>query len=94
MATQLTLTAHGITDAFRDAEGLASAALAGTFGALETYQRNRDAMSHDLFEISDEIASMKWSFPELQALHMRLNTAMKDEQDWLIENYETTAMAA
>ena len=88
------LTAHGITDALRDAEGMATAALAGTFRALETYQRNRDAMSHDLFEISDEIASMKWSFPELQALHMRLNTVMKDEQDWLIENYEATAMAA
>ena len=88
------LTAHGITDALRDAEGLANAVLAGTFSALEIYQSSRDALSYALFEISDEIAGMKWSYPELQALHMQLNTAMAAEQDWLVENYDVTAMAA
>ncbi|MEP2027212.1 MAG: NAD(P)/FAD-dependent oxidoreductase [Paracoccaceae bacterium] len=88
------LTAHGITDALRDAEGLANAVSAGTYQALETYQRNRDGLSHDLFEISDEIAGMQWSFSELQALHMKLNAALSAEQDWIIDNYDVTALAA
>lgn len=88
------LTAHGITDALRDAEGLANAASAGTFRALETYQRDRDTLSYDLFEVSDEIAGMQWTLPEFQALHMRLNETMTVEQDWLVENSEGAAIAA
>lgn len=77
------LTAHGITDALRDAETLAMAALAGTDAALAGYQYDRDHMSAELFEITDKIAGFGWSLKELQGLHMQLNDVMKREQDWI-----------
>ena len=40
------ITAHGITDALRDAELLASAIIAGGDGALTAYQEARDDLSH------------------------------------------------
>ncbi|MDW4500354.1 FAD-dependent monooxygenase [Sulfitobacter sp. D35] len=88
------LTAHGITDALRDAESLAEAVLAGTGQALQAYQRDRDALSTELFDISDEIAGFGWSLPDLQALHMRLNTVMKQEQDWMATRQAETRIAA
>ena len=45
------LTAHGITDALRDAELLARAILDGRAGALEAYQRERDVLSEPLFHV-------------------------------------------
>jgi flavin-dependent dehydrogenase len=54
------LTAHGITDAFRDAELLADAIVEGSGGAAD-YQRCRDEWSSGLFEITDRIASFEWT---------------------------------
>lgn len=73
------LTAHGITDAFRDAELLARAAAVGTDAALAGYQETRDALSRPLFEVTDAVASFNWTVPELKALHIGLNKAMKAE---------------
>jgi 2-polyprenyl-6-methoxyphenol hydroxylase-like FAD-dependent oxidoreductase len=81
------LTAHGITDALRDAEILARALRAGTDAALTDYQSTRDALSAELFEVTDAIASLEWSMSELQAYHMRLNRAMRAEQDWMAEAF-------
>src|SRR5262249_48976856 len=50
------ITAHGITDALRDAELLARAILDGTAAALSGYERTRHDLSLRLFELSDEIA--------------------------------------
>ena len=72
-------TAHGITDALRDAELLADAVLAGTDAALERYERTRDALSLDLFEVTDAIASGTWTMDELARLHTRLSEAMAAE---------------
>ena len=55
------ITAHGITDALRDAELLASAIDAGSDDALADYQEQRDAASLDLFETTDAIASFNWN---------------------------------
>ncbi|MBS9717572.1 NAD(P)/FAD-dependent oxidoreductase [Pseudohalocynthiibacter aestuariivivens] len=88
------ITAHGITDAFRDAEILASAVGQGTVEALTEYQRVRDSLSADLFSVTDQIASLRWSLPELQQMHLRLNDVMKQEQDWMAEKYPSPRVAA
>ena len=70
------LTAHGISDALRDAELLARAVFRGTPEALRDYQDARDAVGRGLLEVTDEIASLAWTLEEVQALHHRLNREM------------------
>jgi flavin-dependent dehydrogenase len=72
------LTAHGITDALRDAEGLAQAILGGD-GHLGRYQAERDEFARPLLETTDRIVSFEWDLSALQALHKNLNKAMKAE---------------
>src|SRR5262249_11054210 len=55
------ITAHGITDALRDADLLTRAILDGTTAAMSGYERTRRDLSRRLFELSDEIASFDWS---------------------------------
>jgi 2-polyprenyl-6-methoxyphenol hydroxylase-like FAD-dependent oxidoreductase len=73
------ITAHGITDAFRDAELLARAVLAGSPRALADYQAERDDLSHGLFDVTDAIASFSWDFPRLQALHRTMSREVNRE---------------
>jgi len=73
------LTAHGITDAFIDAELLAQAAAAGTEIAFAGYQRARDKLAVAHFEATDAVASFDWDFPKVQQLHRALSDAMKKE---------------
>ena len=73
------ITAHGITDALRDAELLARAAEVGSEAALAGYQETRDALAVPLFEITDEIASYEWDLPAVQQLHFALSSEMKKE---------------
>jgi menaquinone-9 beta-reductase len=74
------LTAHGITDALRDAELLARAALSATDAALVDYDRQRRELSQELFSITDRIASFTWTDEELQALHRGFSREMSREQ--------------
>jgi len=73
------ITAHGISDALRDAELVARAVLSGTDEALADYQAVRDELSLPLFTITDEIASFDWDLPRLQALHKSLSDEMTRE---------------
>jgi flavin-dependent dehydrogenase len=73
------LTAHGITDALRDAELLARAVMDGRPRAMAGYQQARDVLSIPLFEVTDAIASFRWSLDEVKALHARLSASMKAE---------------
>ena len=75
------LTAHGITDALRDAELLANAAVGRTTG--RNYAATRDALSLPLFEVTDAIAALDWDLEQLKALHQTLNQAMKREVEHL-----------
>jgi flavin-dependent dehydrogenase len=83
------VTAHGMTDALRDAELLARAVLTGTRdpilapSALAAYERTRDELSLPLLAITDRIAAYRWSLEELRALLLDLATAMKPEVDHL-----------
>ena len=73
------ITAHGLTDALRDAELLTAAVLSGTDEAIEAYQRQRDTQSLDLFQVTDEIASYTWTFDRIRELHQALSRAMAQE---------------
>jgi menaquinone-9 beta-reductase len=87
------LTAHGITDALRDAELLANAATAGSAAAFQDYAATRDALSIPLFEVSDAIAALDWDLDQIKALHQTLNLAMKREVEHLLSLGEGTAAA-
>ena len=78
------LTAHGITDALRDAELLANAAAAGTEADFADYAATRDDLSMPLFEVSDAIAALDWDLDQIRALHLTLNHAMKREVEHLM----------
>jgi 2-polyprenyl-6-methoxyphenol hydroxylase-like FAD-dependent oxidoreductase len=73
------ITAHGITDALRDAELLSGAVLGTRPGGLSAYQQLRDRLSMPLFEVTAEIAGYGWSLDRLKFLHARLSAAMKLE---------------
>src|SRR4029079_19568920 len=73
------LTAHGITDALRDAELLTRAILIGTAAALRDYETPRLDLSRALFDISDQIASLAWTDDQLQRLHRALSAEMSRE---------------
>jgi flavin-dependent dehydrogenase len=73
------LTAHGITDALRDAELLARAIGQGTASAFAAYDTLRHDLSRRLFEITDDIASYAWTEGEVQALHRAFSAEMSRE---------------
>jgi menaquinone-9 beta-reductase len=73
------LTSHGITDALRHAELLASAIDAGSDRALADYQEQRDASSQELFAATDAIASFTWDLTTVRVLHEALAKAMSRE---------------
>jgi 2-polyprenyl-6-methoxyphenol hydroxylase-like FAD-dependent oxidoreductase len=79
------LTAHGMSDALRDAELLARAldavgsGQASEAAALSHYERVRDELSIALFDVTASVASYDWDLDELQIQHRLLSAAMKDE---------------
>ncbi len=77
------ITAHGITDALRDAQLLADS---WARGQLDAYPSVRDGLSHDIFRLSDEIAGYDCGLRGLAALHKSLNIAMQANQRWIAEN--------
>jgi 2-polyprenyl-6-methoxyphenol hydroxylase-like FAD-dependent oxidoreductase len=79
------LTAHGMTDALRDAELLARAIGAGGSSAMASYQQERDALSMPLFRVTDEIASFRWTLDEVKALHVFLSAAMRSETNHMAQ---------
>jgi flavin-dependent dehydrogenase len=94
------ITAHGITDALRDAELLARAVLdAPSSGprqldALRGYERTRDRLSAPLFDITDRIASYRWDLIELRDHLRALSRAMRPEVDTLLDLDDPAAPAA
>jgi 2-polyprenyl-6-methoxyphenol hydroxylase-like FAD-dependent oxidoreductase len=84
------ITAHGITDALRDAELLAQAVLHAPRGgraqldALQDYERTRDRLSEPLFDITERIASYRWDLVELREHLKELSQAMRPEVDALL----------
>jgi flavin-dependent dehydrogenase len=93
------ITAHGLTDALRDAELLARAIITATAGeapeaiALAAYQAVRDRLSLDLFTTTDAIASFDWNLDQIPDLLIELSEAMNDEVTWLTQLDSTGAAA-
>jgi flavin-dependent dehydrogenase len=79
------ITAHGISDALRDAEFGARAVVQGSERALAEYQETRDELSRDLFELTETIAGLDWTLPDLQSMHRNLSKAMNIEVEALLE---------
>jgi 2-polyprenyl-6-methoxyphenol hydroxylase-like FAD-dependent oxidoreductase len=89
------LSAHGLTDALRDAELLARAVHDGLedpssmVEALTRYERRRDAISLPLLAATDAIASYAWSMVEIREYLLALSDAMRDEVAVLMRLEET-----
>jgi len=83
------ISAHGLTDALRDAELLAREVVAVVIDgadehdALARYQTTRDALSTALFDVTDVIAGHRWTDEEIPDLLLQLNAAMADEVEAL-----------
>jgi 2-polyprenyl-6-methoxyphenol hydroxylase-like FAD-dependent oxidoreductase len=76
-------TAHGITDALRDAELLARAVVRGSESALEEYQSARDETAGAMLELTDRLASFEWDLESAKILHLELSRLMNAEVDAL-----------
>jgi 2-polyprenyl-6-methoxyphenol hydroxylase-like FAD-dependent oxidoreductase len=91
------ITAHGITDALRDAELLARAVLDAPRGgqaqldALHDYERTRDRLSRPLFDITERIARFQWDLIELRQHLRELSQVMRPEVDALLALDQTQA---
>jgi flavin-dependent dehydrogenase len=72
-------TAHGITDAFRDAELLARAIMRGTTAAFAEYEETRLDLSRKLLEVTDDVASLDWTDAGVQSLHRAFSAEMSRE---------------
>jgi flavin-dependent dehydrogenase len=81
------ITAHGITDALRDAELLARAITAAADNqpaSLACYQATRDRLSLPLFDVTDAIACYTWDEEEITTLLKQLSATMSDEVDAIL----------
>ena len=83
------ITTHGMTDALRDADLLATAiteTLAGgtsEAAALSHYQQTRDRLSSDLFAATEDVAAYDWTPDTIETLLRRVSAAMTDEVNHL-----------
>lgn len=73
------ITAHGITDAFRDAAGLAAAILGDSVDGWREYEAHRRAIADPIADLSDRIASFEWTIEDVRDLHVQLSRAMGRE---------------
>jgi flavin-dependent dehydrogenase len=85
------ITAHGITDALRDAELLANAivatsgrGIAAQHAALAGYQETRDRLSRALWEATEEVACFGWDAARARILLRAVSASMSDEIDHLV----------
>lgn len=83
------ISAHGLTDALRDAELLARA-LGPVLddpdtmpAALAAYQAERDRLSRPMFDLVDRVAAYDWSADQVMALLQGMSRCMAEEVDLL-----------
>lgn len=78
------ITAHGITDALREAELVARAITATGEDELSEYQEARDRRVRGLLGVTDRIAAFDWTLEEVKEHHLELNRQMKAEVEVLL----------
>lgn len=86
------ITAHGITNALRDADILARTIVEGA--GLADYQTARDDLSLKFFAISDRVASLDWDIPAVQQYHQMMSQEMNREEDAIVAAAAASATAA
>lgn len=88
------LSAHGMTDALRDAELLAIAATEALSGAgdpaLAAYGERRDEIALPLARLTDTIATYTWTLPEVRKHLIALSKLMAEEVE-LLESLDHTS---
>ncbi len=77
------ITAHGITDAFREAELLSRAFVERGGEALAEYRAGRDDRVRGLLDVTHSIASFEWDLDQVKADHLELNRQMNAQVDVL-----------
>ena len=88
------LTAHGITDALRDAELLSRAV---TIGRPRHSRRTRASVTRfplPLLRITDAVASFSWDLDEIKRLHEQLSALMKAEASHVASLSDIPPLAA
>jgi len=75
------ITAHGITDALREAEFLTRAVMEGGDDALGSYQATRDERVRGLLDVTDQISSFEWDMEEVKEQHLVLARVMNSQVD-------------
>ncbi|HEU4347922.1 MAG TPA: NAD(P)/FAD-dependent oxidoreductase [Actinoplanes sp.] len=86
------LSAHGITDALRDADMLAGALARGTAADLDRYAADRDQVTGPLFDAVDRIAGYGWDVPQVQRHLLQLNSAMNAELERIAVGYPAASV--
>lgn len=86
------ITAHGITNALRDAELLVRAIIHSR--SLVGYQTERDDLSLEFFEVSDRVASLDWDIPTVKQYHLMVSQEMRREEETLVATAHPSARAA
>ena len=80
---------HGLTEALRDAELLATALVDVAAGgrpeddALAGFHATRDRLARPVLDVVDTIAGLRWTDDEIVGLLVRLRSAMSDEVEVL-----------
>jgi flavin-dependent dehydrogenase len=88
------ITAHGITDALRDADLLSRAIVTGGTRTLAAYERERDMLSLPFLRITNTIASFSWDLEEVKQLHTDLSVAQKAETNHMAGLSQVPSLAA
>ena len=76
-------TAHGLTDALRDAHLLSETLARHGPDGLNDYPVIQQELSHDLFAVTDAIAGFDWDIDRLKSLHVDLAEAQKTENAYI-----------
>lgn len=87
------VTAHGMTDAFRDAEHLAKHILEVGYDATG-YEAERNEVSNPIFELTADMATYDRPLTELSGQFVQLSKLMRDEQAWMKNRFSKMALAA
>jgi flavin-dependent dehydrogenase len=83
------ITAHGLTDALRDAELVAEATLAALSDhehgarAMAAYERTRDQLSEQLWAATEQVAGYRWDADRARTLVRAVSGSMSDEVEHL-----------
>jgi flavin-dependent dehydrogenase len=92
------LSAHGISDALRDAELLTRSIVAAEGSrdpgrALSTYASRRDELALPIARLTDQVASYRWTLAGLRSLLLEQSRAMGREVQ-AIQAFDTQPVAA